>query len=150
MSNTLSYQQIVDKIQYFADNHIQVKRFGSDFSEQLPNFATEGEAWPILYVSPIDFLLQGNVNEYILDVYCLDLIQNGRENVTTIVSDCYLILHDLYRWITDGNDLSIDVLSDPNILPLNNYLMDYAAGGVLRLRIQGESYSICDIPGLKE
>lgn len=150
MSTTVTYQQIIDKIKYFADNHIQIKRFGSDFSEQLPNFATDSQSWPILYVSPIDFLLQGNVNEYILDVYCLDLIQNGRENVTTIVSDCYLILHDLYRWIVDGNDYSIDVLSDPNILPLNNYLMDYAAGGVLRLRIQGTSYSICEIPGLKE
>jgi hypothetical protein len=146
----ISYQQLVDKIQFFADNHKQVKRFGADFPEQMPNFATEGESWPILYVSPVDFLLLDNVNEWIIDVYCLDLIQNGRENITTITSDCHLILHDLYRWMISGEDRSIDIINTPNILPLNNRLMDYAAGGVLRLRVQGTSYSICDIPGLKE
>jgi hypothetical protein len=31
----ISYQSIVDKITTFYDNHLQVKKVGSDFKEQL-------------------------------------------------------------------------------------------------------------------
>jgi hypothetical protein len=36
----ISYQSIVDKITTFYDNHLQVKKVGSDFKEQMVNFAT--------------------------------------------------------------------------------------------------------------
>ncbi len=48
----ISYQSIVDKIIAFYDNHLQVKKVGSDFKEQMVNFATKDEKYPLVYVVP--------------------------------------------------------------------------------------------------
>ncbi len=36
----------------FYDNHLQVKKVGSDFKEQMVNFATADEKYPLVYVVP--------------------------------------------------------------------------------------------------
>jgi len=50
----ISYQSLINKISTFYNNHLQVKKVGSDFVEQLPNFATKDEKYPLVYIAPID------------------------------------------------------------------------------------------------
>jgi hypothetical protein len=36
-----SYQALINEITDFYNNHVQVQKVGSDFQEQMPNFATK-------------------------------------------------------------------------------------------------------------
>ncbi len=40
-----SYQALINKIEAFYNAHLQVKKVGSDFAEQMPNFATKDEKY---------------------------------------------------------------------------------------------------------
>lgn len=142
-----SYNNILNKIAQFANAHIQVKKIDFDFLEQMGNKMTVDNKWPILYVVPIQNTATQNQYNYIVDVYCLDYIQQGRQNINDLVSDCDLILKDLHRWfVDDPTNYDYEVNNTPNILPINNYLLDYVAGAVLRLEISTDVSSVCDIP----
>lgn len=144
----ISYQSLINKIETFYNNHLQVKKVGSDFREQLPNFATKDEKYPIVYIAPLDATpgVEGFTTDMQLEIYCLDIIQKDRANINTILSDCHLILNDLYVWFTDGDDRSIDIMIPPTISPLNNDLLDYAAGWVMTITFTIDNYTDCQVP----
>jgi hypothetical protein len=87
-----------------------------------------------------------NTNVFTLDVYCVDIIQKDRANINTILSDTQLILNDLYLYYTDGTDLSVTVITDPTMTPLNNFDLDYVAGWVGTFTFEVDQYSVCAIP----
>jgi len=91
-----SYIRVLTTLELFAKEHLQIKRFASDFPEQLPNFSSESEQYPILFVSPNNSIFKKNQNTFDLTIYCYDLIQDGRDNINTILSDTNTILNDLY------------------------------------------------------
>jgi hypothetical protein len=140
-----SYQQLIDKLDVFFTAHLQVQKFGADFEEQITNFATQDEKFPIIFVSPISGTFADDVNTLSIEIRCLDIIQKDRANITTIVSDTNQILNDVYLELNTGTDLSCDILS-ATMSPLNNDLLDYAAGWVLSLDIEVETYCVTDIP----
>ena len=144
----ISYQSLINKIITFYDNHLQVKKVGSDFKEQLPNFATKDEKYPIVFICPIDATPgeNGFTTDIQLEIYCFDIIQKDRANINTILSDCHLILNDLYVWFTDGSDYSVDIMTPPSMSPLNNDLLDYAAGWVMTVTCTIGNYSDCQVP----
>ena len=125
---------------------MQVRRFGSDFTEQLQNFATENEEYPIIYVVPNDSIFNENTTTFTVDVYCLDIIQKDRSNINTILSDTNTILSDLKKWILDGEVYSFDVINNPTATPLNNALLDYCAGWFMTLEVDCPTYGVCEIP----
>jgi hypothetical protein len=141
-----SYWQLLNKLETFFNAHIQVKKFGGEFREQMPNFSTLDERYPLVYVVPTSETSGMNTNVFTLDVYCVDIIQKDRANINTILSDTQLILNDLYLYYTDGNDLSIDILIDPTMTPLNNFDLDYVAGWVGTFTFEVNQYSVCEIP----
>ena len=61
------------------------------------------------------------------------------------MSDTQLILNDVYLELQTGTDLSIDVTS-ATLAPLNNDLLDYAAGWVMSIEMEVETYCETDIP----
>lgn len=141
-----SYYGLLNKLETFFNAHIQVKKFGGEFREQMPNFSTLDERYPLVYVVPNSETSGMNTNVFTLDVYCVDIIQKDRANINTILSDTQLILNDLYLYYTDGNDLSIDILVDPTMTPLNNFDLDYVAGWVGTFTFEVNQYSVCEIP----
>lgn len=141
-----SYKGLLNKIEAFCNAHLQIKKYGGEFKEQMPNFSTENEKYPIVYVVPSGDLSDLNTNQFTLDVYCVDIIQKDRANINTIVSDCNLIVNDLYLYFLDGNDLTIDVIGASNGSPLNNFDLDYSAGWVKTITFEVQSYSVCAIP----
>lgn len=142
-----SYIQILQAIEAFSSAHLQIKKFASDFPEQMPNFATTDEKYPILFVSPTNAIFDLNVNTFVLTVYCFDIIQKDRSNINYILSDTNQILNDLYRWFKDGEIAGIDIIDvAPNVIPLNNKLLDYASGWQMNITFVTNSYGICEIP----
>ena len=142
----ISYQSIVDKITAFYDNHLQVKKVGSDFKEQMVNFATADEKYPIVFIVPTGATPGQNVTVFNLEIYCFDIIQMDRANITTILSDCQQILQDLYLEFTFSDDYDFDIDGQPTFIPLNNDLLDYAAGWQMNLSVVIKSWTNCQIP----
>jgi hypothetical protein len=140
-----SYRELIDRLEDFCDAHFQVQKFGSDFDEQITNFATEDEKFPIVFVSPVSSSYGDSLNSISIEIKCLDIIQNDRANINTILSDTHQILNDIYLDINTGTDWTIDVISS-SVTPLNNDLLDYAAGWVLSLDLEVETYCVDDIP----
>ena len=142
----ISYQSIVDKITAFYDNHAQVKKVGSDFKEQMVNFATKDEKYPLVYVVPSGVTPYENVTIFNIELYCFDIIQMDRANITTILSDTQQILQDLYLEFTFSDDYDFDIDGQPIFIPLNNDLLDYAAGWQMNLSVVIPSWTNCPIP----
>jgi hypothetical protein len=141
-----SYTVLKDRIQIFCDNHYQIEKFGGEFQSEINNFATKDERYPILYLSPINQRVYENVTEFDLDIYVMDLIDDDRSNINVILSDTNLILNDLYNYYKEGYDSNIDVIGNPSLSPLNNQLLDYAAGWVMRITLEVNNYTACQIP----
>ena len=141
-----SYYALLNKLETFFNAHLQVKKFGGEFREQMPNFSTMDERYPLVYVVPTSEISGMNTNVFTLEVYCVDIIQKDRANINTILSDCQLILNDLYLYYTEGTDLSVTVITDPSMTPLNNFDLDYVAGWVGTFTFEVDQYSVCAIP----
>ena len=141
-----SYYALLNKLETFFNAHLQVKKFGGEFREQMPNFSTMDERYPLVYVVPTSEISGMNTNVFTLEVYCVDIIQKDRANINTILSDCQLILNDFYLYYTDGSDLSVTVITDPSMTPLNNFDLDYVAGWVGTFTFEVDQYSVCAIP----
>jgi hypothetical protein len=144
----ISYQSLINKIESFYNNHLQVKKVGSDFREQLPNFATKDEKYPLVYIAPLDITTSetGFTTDINLEIYCFDIIQKDRANINVILSDCHLILNDLYTWFMNSDDYSFDIATVPTFSPLNNDLLDYAAGWVMNITCTIDNYTNCQVP----
>jgi hypothetical protein len=143
----ISYIRLLNAFESFSNAHLQIKRFASDFPEQVPNFGTEKENYPILFVSPNNTIFDENANQFTVDVYCFDIIEKDRININTILSDTNTILNDVFRWFKDGEIFGIDVITDtPTCTPLNNGLLDYTAGWQMSITFVVDTYGICEIP----
>ena|SRR3989304_5311064 len=143
---TTSYIKIISSIQTFANQHLQVKRVGFDFYEQLNNFATLNEQYPILFVAPSNTNFLENVNMITISVYCFDIITKDRSNINTIISDTNQILNDLYHWFANGDLAGIDLINVTNATPMNNALLDYTAGWQMQITLVVDPFTFCDIP----
>jgi hypothetical protein len=141
----ISYLQAVNVIKTFADDHLQINRFGFEFKEQMQNLATLNEAYPFLYVVPLASDTITNVNEFEVEIYCVDRLQKDRTNVNYVVSDTNQILNDLVLWLEEGQD-DIEIVGTATQTPINNDLLDYVGGWVLRVRLQVEKIGLCEIP----
>lgn len=141
-----SLQAITNEITTFYNSHLQVKKVGSDFKEQMSNFATKDEAFPIIYIVPSGVITTENTTEFTFDIYCYDIIQKDRSNIITILSDTQQILSDLNIYFNKGTNYAFDVVGVPSFTPLNNDLMDYAAGYQMTIVLTVSDWSDCAVP----
>lgn len=141
----ISLFSIVKKIEDYYSTHEQVKKVGFDFVEQLENFATINEKYPIIFISPVSSSLGNDVNNFSLEVRCYDVIQKDRANLLTILSDTHSILNDLSLYGNLGDDNSIDV-SNISLSPVNNAELDYCAGWIMSIDFEVASYCVDDAP----
>jgi hypothetical protein len=125
-----SYKQLIATIDDFANQHMQIQRFKAEFQEQLPNFSNTSEAFPILFMTPVGTQFLTNIDRYTVRFYCFDLIQRDRENINTILSDTNLILNDLKKWFSEGDNDQFLIENEPILLrfwwtnPINLVVLD--------------------------
>ena len=142
----ITYQMLLDKISAFCDNHIIIQKNGVEFIDYMPNFATESEKYPLIFVEHQSSIESLDTTQFSVNVYCMDVIQKNRENLTTIVSDCHLILRDMHLYFQDGEDWSVDVIGSPSMSALNDQDLDYTAGWVMSITFEMASSTECEIP----
>ena len=141
-----SLQAITNTSLSFYTAHTQVFKVGSDFKEQLYNFATQNEKYPLVYIVPSGVIPTENTTEFTFDIYCYDIIQKDRANIITILSDTQQILSDLNIYFNDSTDYSFDVVGVPTFTPLNNDLLDYAAGYQMSITLTVNDWTDCAVP----
>ena len=141
-----SYITLLSKIEQFCNAHLQIKKYGGEFREQMPNFSTQNEKYPIVFVEPVSDLEDLNTNQFSINVYCVDIIQKDRVNINTIVSDCQLILKDMYVYYINDMDAQLDVVGTSTMTPVNNFDSDYVAGWVMSITFEVSTYGACEIP----
>lgn len=142
-----NYNTIVATLNAFAQHHLGVKRYKVSFFEQMDNFSTSGNTFPILYSIPNNVDLDENIDVFNFRVYCLDILQKDRSNEQFIMNDTLLVLRDLVNWIKLDENNNINLLNIPSAQPINNYLMDFVAGWYIDVSIEAEGLtSDCFIP----
>ena len=145
-----TYLKLLQLFESFASAHLEVRRFKSDFVEQLGNFGTEASSYPILFAAPslANFRADefADLNEFTFTFYALDIIEKDRENINPILNTNSLILNDLHKWLKDGEIPGVEVLFASSITPVNNYGLDYLAGWQMTITVEVETYSVCEIP----
>ena len=140
-----SYIQLISKIEAFCNAHKQIERFDAEFGEQRPNLATESEKYPYVFMQPVSGTPNYDLNEITVEISCYDIIQKDRDNLNTIVSDCHLMLTDLFSYYQQGNDSDIIALSASQT-PVNNYDLDYVAGWTMQITFELEGWCTNAIP----
>ena len=147
---TTTYLKMLQLFESFSSAHLEVKRFKSDFLEQMENFGIQGEEYPILYCVPSPSVFGADEftdrNQYTFTFYSVDIINKGRTNINPILNTTSLILNDLHLWLKDGDLPGVDVLEVSSIQPINNYLLDYVGGWQMSITLDVDSYSVCQIP----
>jgi hypothetical protein len=144
------YIQLLQIIESFASEHKEIRRFKADFLEQLQNFGTDGESYPILYVVPnassFNINTYNDMNTFTLNIYCVDLINEDRSNVNTILNTTNLVLNDLHLFFKEAEIAGIDLINTSNLTPLNNYMLDVTTGWFVTMTFEVQSHSVCEIP----
>jgi hypothetical protein len=148
----VDYLKIVTLIKEWGESHKEVKRVDSDFADQLPNFATDNKSYPILYIAPgnIDLIAsamtRSTLNSLSINCYCMDLVQEDRANISTVLNTTSLILSDLFKWISEEDFPGIRITRGASLRPLNNWGLDSHAGWQMTLNIEIMNYTWCSIP----
>ena len=147
---TQTYLKLLQLFESFSSAHLEVKRFKSDFLEQMQNFGIQTEEYPVLYCVPSSNVFGADEftdrNQYTFTFYSVDIINKGRTNINPILNTTALILNDLHLWLKEGELPGIDVLDASSINPINNYLLDYVSGWSMTITLDVDSYSVCEIP----
>ena len=141
-----SYKKLLLKIEAFCNAHIVIQKNGGEFRDEMPMFSTKDEKYPIVFVTPLSTIEDLETTQFNVDIYCVDIIQKNRENINTILSDCHLVLRDLYLYYRDDMDADIDVMGTASINPLNDQDLDYVAGWIMTITFEVGQYSVCAIP----
>jgi hypothetical protein len=141
----ISWEQIRQVVELFSDNHLMIKRFYSDYEDQLSTYSTLGEDFPVLYMTPVDGVMGYTQNSLNIRFYCFDRIIRDRSNWNGIVSDTHRCLNDLYKFLQSPSVELIDTELEANILPINDATMDYVAGWFIDIEVSLDTYSDCFI-----
>ena len=142
-----SYTTITNALAQFAIAHQSVKRYSVSFFDQLTNFSTNGDDFPILYLIPTSTDFDFNVDTYSFRVYAVDILLKDRSNESFILNDTLSILRDLTNWLRESDDHDMNVINVATAIPVNDALMDFTAGFYLDLSIQSPAItSECFIP----
>ena len=141
------YNTVVNALEQFSANHLSLKRFKCSFFEQMDNFSTSENSFPILYAIPNDISFEYNIDVMSFRVYCVDVLQKDRSNEQTILNETLLILRDLNNWFKQNNYNNLNVLNNPRAIPVNNFLTEFTTGWYITIdvEVEGETND-CSIP----
>jgi hypothetical protein len=144
------YIVILQTAETFANNHLEIKRFASDFLEQLGNWATQSEAYPILFAVPGPVTVNANefsqLANYTITFYALDVIQKDRSNINVCLNSTSQILLDLHKYYHQTEILDIDIIQASSLTPVNNYILDYVTGWSMTITFEVDTHSVCNVP----
>jgi hypothetical protein len=141
------YNTVINSLNQFSEAHLSLKRFKSSFFEQIDNFSTSGNTFPILYAIPNDVVFDENIDRMSFRVYVVDILQKDRSNEQSILNETLLILRDLTNWFRQDTTNNLNILNNPRCTPVNNFGVEFTVGWYADYEIEvTQSTSECSIP----
>jgi hypothetical protein len=147
METTLN--QIIEKLQHFANRHELIRSFGYGTQSMLNSFTQNNDELPLLYSEVQNVNLLTNTIEYDIKFTVIDSRTRTTDNLKDVLSDTAQIMADLRKYLIYGEEKEIWALeSDSNILlPLINTNNDWLTGWSMTVTITtGLIQSDCNIP----
>lgn len=142
-----NYLTVINAIDTFCANHANIHRFKSSFFEQMDDFSTSGNSFPIFYAVPNDIAMEENIDVMSFRIYCLDILQKDRVNEEAILNSTYQNLRDLVNWFRNDEFNDLNVLNSPRAIPVNNFLVDFTTGWYIDTELEvSVGTNDCDIP----
>jgi hypothetical protein len=141
----ISYEQIRQLMEGFSNSHYMIKRFYSDYEDQMSTYSTLGDNFPVLYMTPLTGSFRYTQNMLRIRFYCFDRIIRDRTNWNVIISDTHRCLNDVYKYLQSPGVELIDTESEGVPTPINDATMDYVAGWYMDLDIDLDTWSDCFI-----
>ncbi len=142
-----NYATVTNALEQFASAHLSLRRFKCSFFDQIDNFSTSGNSFPILYAVPNNVDFNENINTMSFRVYCVDALQKDRSNEGSILNETLLILRDLTNWIKDNVNNNLNLLNEPRVYPVNSFLVDFTTGWYMDIDLETETdINECVIP----
>tara|TARA_R110002050_G_scaffold74369_1_gene159572 strand:- start:470 stop:943 length:474 start_codon:yes stop_codon:yes gene_type:complete len=142
-----SYNTLVDIFETFGENHLIIKRQEVSFFEQINNFSTDGDDFPLMYVEPSSIEFDVNVDNYSFRVYIVDLLLKDRSNEKEVMNQTQMVMRDLINWVRLSSDLNINITNIPLAIPVNNFLLDFTVGWYVDIDIESTTINNdCSIP----
>lgn len=142
-----TFNELVDYLNTFANNHLQVKNFAVGFRSEINTIMTEDNEYPFLFVEPLSHIINNQIQTYTTRIYCMDIKQKDGSNQTDVLSDTLQILNDLYKYIINDSTDNYNVVNIPQAIPNTNYGVEFCVGWYFDIQIQVIiNDSDCDIP----
>lgn len=138
MAYTLN--NLKDLLNTFANNHLQIKRFGFGEIYDINQTSSDANTFPMLWAQVVDVkypLRNDIINTKIvnLNIICMDILKNGKENEVEIWSDQQQIAEDLLRYLYGNQTNLYQIIDNPQITLFTEKHADYLAGAVLNVSI---------------
>lgn len=148
MKQTLN--QLIDHVEYFADNHNQINTFSYGELSTLSNQSDTEVIYPLLHMQVDDSVIDENFVYLTCNLICMDLVQKDDTNIKDVQSDTLQILNDLRSWLGDNynmHKLGINVEKSANVIPFVDRFSDEVTGWNLILKVKiKNTKGICNIP----
>ena len=142
-----NYNTLIKTLEIFSTHHLSIRRFKCSFAEQLNNFSSSDDDFPILYSTPTDVVFQENIDEFTFRFYCVDILQKDRSNESTILNETLSVLRDLTNFIRLSDQIDLNIIGDPVATPVNNFLNDFTVGWTVDINFEAvPNTSDCVVP----
>jgi hypothetical protein len=139
----VTYNNLVDSIKFFADNHPQINDFGYGDHTRI---GSKQHKYPFLFVHPLPSRLKTNSVELSFNILAMDLMNPDLSNEQEIHNDMLLVINDLKTWL-NGNSVEWSV-EEGDIDSFSERFGDYVAGQNFKLTVIMEMDFGCNVPGL--
>lgn len=146
MATSITFNQLLNKFETLANNHLQIKRFGSGPIEDVNTFSPSSGDFPVLWVVPQAAKLGKNTLVYTMRILVFDIDETDDSNRDEILSDTLQILNDIFQQIME-DDENYEVNTDLIATPFNQRFVDYCTGWFADIEITTDiNNSLCIIP----
>jgi hypothetical protein len=143
---SITFNQLLNKFEALANNHLQIKRFGSGPIEDVNTFSPSSGDFPVLWVVPQAAKLGKNTLVYTMRILVFDIDETDDSNRDEILSDTLQILNDIFQQIME-DDENYEVNTDLIATPFNQRFVDYCTGWFADIEITTDiNNSLCIIP----
>jgi hypothetical protein len=142
-----SFIGVTNALLQFAIAHQEIKRYAVNSADQLNQFSTDGEAFPLLFIAPISVQVDQNTNLFTFRVYTIDRLLQDRTNYQFILNSCASIQRDLVNWLRESDDHNMNLVSNSIANEIHDNTLDYCAGWVMDMQITAPAINNdCVIP----
>ena len=143
---SITFNQLLLKFEALANDHLQIKRFGSGPIEDINTFSPSSGDFPVLWVVPQAAKLGKNTLVYTMRILVFDIDETDDSNRDEILSDTLQILNDIFQQIMEDDD-NYEVNTDLIATPFNQRFVDYCTGWFADIEITTDiNNSLCIIP----